>query len=73
MSNATPTTKVKVTLTANYGSQQVAVIAKRWPNGDCWITARQLAAATKRAGVCEGDYLAHMGGDEREGYLVKQA
>lgn len=73
MSITTPTFTKRVTLKANYGSGEAVVIAQRWPNGDCWITARQMRAAERRAGICQGDYLVHLGGDSREGYLVEQA
>ena len=72
MSITTPTTKRTITLTAHYGSRQATVRADRWPNGDCWISARQLRAAEKRAGIPAGDYLEHLGGGAREGYLVAQ-
>ena len=69
----TPTTKQRMTLTANYSDRRATVVAKKWPNGDCWITARQLRDATRRAGICTGDYLVHLGGSKAEGYLVKTA
>ena len=59
----TPTTTERITLQANYGAGEATVIAKRWPNGDCWITARQLRSAERSAGICNGDYLVHLGGD----------
>jgi hypothetical protein len=67
---ATPTTTVNITLHAHYSDRTATVRAQRWPNGDCWITARQMRSATSRAGVIQGDYLEHCGGDSREGYLV---
>ena len=73
MSTTTPTTTERVTLKANYGSGEAVVVAQRWPNGDCWISARQLRSATRRARIATGDYLVHLGGSSREGYLVKQA
>jgi hypothetical protein len=68
----TPTTTERVTLKTNYGSRAAVVIAQKWPNGDCWISARQMRDAERRAGVCQGD-LVHLGGGPREGYLVKQS
>lgn len=74
MNIATPTTTQIVELFAHYDSDKSAkVLGKRWPNGDIWITRRQLVAAERRAGLIGGDHLVHMGGDKRDGYLVAQA
>lgn len=72
MSSTTPTTKRTVTLSAHYGTQEATIRGDRWPNGDVWISARQLRAAEKRAGVATGDYLEHLGGSSSDGYLVAQ-
>lgn len=72
MSTTTPTTIRTITLFSHYDGKEATVRAQRWPNGDCWVTARQMRSATRRAGVIQGDYLEHLGGDSREGYLVAQ-
>lgn len=68
-----PTFPKRVTLRAHYGAGTAVVVAQRWPNGDCWISARQMRAAERRAGLATGDHLDHRGGGAREGYLVEVA
>lgn len=69
----TPTTKVSVTLHANYSDATAVVIANRWPTGDHWITRRQLTNARRRAGLREGDYFRVHANCGKDGVLVKTA
>lgn len=68
----TPTTTCTITLVSHYG-KTANVRANRWPNGDCWISARQMRNATKRAGVVGGDWLTHFAQDGAGDYLVATA
>lgn len=50
--------KKKITLMPHYdnGVKYTTVLAHT-DNGECWITKPQLAAAEKRIGLIDGDYL----------------
>ena len=64
--------KIKVELIAHYSDKNSFVIGSKWPNGDVWITQRQLQAAENRAGLRVGDYFENVSGSEKEGFLVDE-
>ena len=65
--NNTKIKKVKITLHGHYDQDKTATMRADYNGSDYYISKRAWAAAHRRAGIIEGDYLQI---DSRDGLLI---